>query len=138
MVILNGTAKQIPHMHSTPNPTLRLAPPGSNGPSSLFPRLLQHSGCPHWRLLLGAAWVMAAVSGFRAEASESEVSQQALTAAKSGALGFDTLVMAQRKPLNPTHVYTYHVEGLEKGGGLYTLALKDGKLDPLGRCVRRA
>jgi len=74
---------------------------------------------------------MAAVSGFRAEASESEVSQQALTAAKSGALGFDTLVMARRKPLNPTHVYTYHVEGLEMGGGLYTLALKDGKLTRL-------
>jgi mono/diheme cytochrome c family protein len=55
-------------------------------------------------------------------------SRQVLTDVKSGALGFDTLVMIQRKPLNPTHVYTYHVEGLEKGGGLYTLGLKDGKL----------
>jgi hypothetical protein len=50
---------------------------------------------------------------------------------KSGALGFDTLVMIQRKPLNPTHVYTYHVEGLEQGGGLYALGLKDGKLTRL-------
>ncbi len=41
-------------------------------------------------------------------------------------LGIDTLVMVQRRPLNPSHVYTYHVEGLEKGGGLYTLALGDG------------
>jgi mono/diheme cytochrome c family protein len=63
--------------------------------------------------------------------SEDEASRQALADAKSGALGFDTLVMVQRKPLNPTHVYTYHVEGLERGGGLYTLALKEGKLTRL-------
>jgi len=43
-------------------------------------------------------------------------------------LGIDSLVLIQRRPLNPSHVYTYHVEGLEKGGGLYTLNLADGKL----------
>ena len=46
-------------------------------------------------------------------------------------LGFDKLLMVQRRPLNPTHVYTYHVEGLEMGGGLYTMALGDGKLTRL-------
>ena len=46
-------------------------------------------------------------------------------------LGFDSLLMIQRQPLNPTHVYTYHVEGLAKGGGLYIRALKDGKLTRL-------
>lgn len=35
--------------------------------------------------------------------------------------GLDSLVMIQRRPLNPTHVYTYHVEGLEKGGGLFVM-----------------
>ncbi len=65
------------------------------------------------------------------EASGSEASQQVLSDAQSGALGFDALVMVQRKPLNPSHVYTYHVEGLESGGGLYTLTLKDGKLTRL-------
>ena len=46
-------------------------------------------------------------------------------------LGFESLVMVQRQPLNPTHVYTYHVEGLAKGGGLFTRNLKDGKLTRL-------
>lgn len=46
-------------------------------------------------------------------------------------LGFESLVMVQRQPLNPTHVYTYHVEGLAKGGGLYTRNVKSGKLTRL-------
>ncbi|HEX5791397.1 MAG TPA: hypothetical protein VFY13_09585 [Luteolibacter sp.] len=42
-------------------------------------------------------------------------------------LGFDRLVMIQRLPLNPTHVYTYHVEGLQAGGGLDIVPLDGGK-----------
>ena len=77
-----------------------------------------------------------ALSRFRnncdeSEASHSEATRLALAAAKSGALGFDTLLVVQRKPLNPSHVYTYHVEGLAKGGGLFTLSLRDGKLTRL-------
>ena len=41
------------------------------------------------------------------------------------------MVMIRRRPLNPTHVYTYHVEGLEKGGGLYLKSLASGKLTRL-------
>jgi hypothetical protein len=37
----------------------------------------------------------------------------------SGQLGFDKLLLIQRRELNPTHVYTYHVEGFGAGGGLY-------------------
>ena len=58
-------------------------------------------------------------------------SELALAEAKAGALGFDTLLVVQRWPLNPSHVYTYHVEGLAKGGGLFTLSLRDGKLTRL-------
>ena len=54
-------------------------------------------------------------------------SEAALGNVKAGALGFDTLLLIQRKPLNPSHVYTYHVEGLIKGGGLYSLSLRDNK-----------
>ncbi|MCY3021654.1 MAG: hypothetical protein NTW87_21790 [Planctomycetota bacterium] len=36
----------------------------------------------------------------------------------AGELGFNTLVAIQRRELNPTHVYTYHVEGFSPGGGL--------------------
>jgi hypothetical protein len=46
-------------------------------------------------------------------------------------LGFDSLLMIQRQPLNPTHVYTYHVEGLAKGGGLFLRSLNDGKMTRL-------
>ena len=35
-----------------------------------------------------------------------------------GQLGFDKLVLIQRRELNPSHVYTYHVEGFGAGGGL--------------------
>lgn len=48
-----------------------------------------------------------------------------------GKLGFEHLVVIQRRPLNPSHVYTYHVEGLEKGGGLYLRSLQDGRLTRL-------
>jgi Hydrazine synthase alpha subunit middle domain len=41
-------------------------------------------------------------------------------------LDFEQLVMIQRQPLNPTHVYTYHVEGLKMGGGLYVMNVRDG------------
>jgi hypothetical protein len=37
----------------------------------------------------------------------------------AGKLGFNRLVLIQRHELNPTHVYTYHVEGFQPGGGLY-------------------
>lgn len=57
--------------------------------------------------------------------------REALAAANVPGLGFDTLLMTRRKPLNPTHVYTYHVEGLANGGGLYKLGLDDGKLTRL-------
>lgn len=42
-------------------------------------------------------------------------------------LDFETLVMIQRRPLNPTHVYTYHVEGLKKGGGLFVMPVVGGE-----------
>ena len=58
-------------------------------------------------------------------------SRQAAALLQSGGMGFDTLLMIQRRPLNPTHVYTYHVEGLQMGGGLFTRTLKDGKLTRL-------
>ncbi|MCL2105174.1 MAG: hypothetical protein FWH21_09035 [Kiritimatiellaeota bacterium] len=65
---------------------------------------------------------------YASEVSASEASKLAGARVKSGGLGFREIVLIQRRPLNPSHVYTYHVEGLEKGGGLYALALGDGAL----------
>jgi hypothetical protein len=45
--------------------------------------------------------------------------------------GFDRMVMIRRQPLDPSHVYTYHVEGLRAGGGLHLLSLRDGQLTRL-------
>jgi len=42
----------------------------------------------------------------------------------SGGLGFDELITVQRRELNPSHVYTYHVEGFGAGGGLYRASVK--------------
>ena len=41
----------------------------------------------------------------------------------AGQCGFDKLVLIQRQELNPSHVYTYHVEGFGAGGGLHTYTL---------------
>ncbi len=45
----------------------------------------------------------------------------------AGQLGFSKLVLIQRREINPTHVYTQHVEGFGPGGGLYVWTVgKDG------------
>ncbi len=48
-----------------------------------------------------------------------------------GTLGFKELILVQRKELNPSHVYTYHAEGLSDGGGLFRYGLSDQKLTRL-------
>jgi hypothetical protein len=40
-----------------------------------------------------------------------------------GVLGFTRLIVVQRQSVDPTHVYTYHVEGQKPGGGLYVADL---------------
>ena len=40
---------------------------------------------------------------------------------REGKLGFAQLLLIKRQSINPTHVYTYHSEGLKAGGGLYLL-----------------
>ena len=42
----------------------------------------------------------------------------------AGKLGFDTLLAIRRFELNPSHVYTYHVEGFRPGGSLCRIDLK--------------
>ena len=50
----------------------------------------------------------------------------------AGGLGFDEFIVVQRRELNPSHVYTYHVEGFGAGGGLYRASVKrPGALDQL-------
>ncbi len=85
------------------------------------PHALAAAGC--------LPWALAVLLGMPAATAAPAPDLAAL--AKGGALGFDSLVVVQRRPLNPTHVYTYHVEGLEAGGGLYTMSLGDGKLTRL-------
>ena len=43
---------------------------------------------------------------------------------RAGQLGFEQLLVVRRRELNPSHVYTYHVEGFGAGGGLYVAAMK--------------
>ncbi|MCX6995862.1 MAG: hypothetical protein NTV49_01950 [Kiritimatiellaeota bacterium] len=38
---------------------------------------------------------------------------------RSGKMGFTSLLLVQHHLLNPTHVYTYHQEALQPGGGLW-------------------
>ena len=50
---------------------------------------------------------------------------------RAGKLGFGRLLLIQRRELNPSHVYTYHVEGFGAGGGLYILNLGTDPAGPL-------
>ena len=53
-----------------------------------------------------------------------------------GRCGFTKLLVIQRKEINPTHVYTQHVEGFSPGGGLYVYAVgKDPGEGELRRLV---
>ncbi|MHB1308217.1 MAG: HzsA-related protein, partial [Limisphaerales bacterium] len=49
---------------------------------------------------------------------EIEESSELRAFVSAGRLGFDTLLLIRRRELNPSHVYTYHVEGFGAGGGL--------------------
>ncbi len=45
----------------------------------------------------------------------------------AGEFGFTQLALVQRHSIAPSHVYTYHVEGQQPGGGLFLLDLASGK-----------
>ena len=46
----------------------------------------------------------------------------------SGKFGFTELLVVQRHPVNSSHVYTYHQEGLRPGGGLWVADISSGKV----------
>ena len=59
--------------------------------------------------------------------SSGQLKQQLL----AGALGFRELLVIQRQALNTSHVYTYHAEGFQPGGGLYVYSPTTGALREL-------
>lgn len=44
-----------------------------------------------------------------------------------GEYGFTKIIVIQRHPINSSHVYTYHQEGLKPGGGLWVCDFSSGK-----------
>ncbi|MCF7957134.1 MAG: discoidin domain-containing protein [Phycisphaerae bacterium] len=46
----------------------------------------------------------------------------------AGEFGFKTFLVVQRHPVNSTHVYTYHQEGLVPGGGLWVVDVSGGNV----------
>ena len=56
---------------------------------------------------------------------------------RAGQLGFDKLLVVRRRELNPSHVYTYHVEGFGAGGGLYlAVGAQARRAEGTGRLAR--
>ena len=49
----------------------------------------------------------------------------------AGDLGFRDIVVVKRRHLSTSHVYTYHAEGFQPGGGLYVYSPATGKLREL-------
>jgi hypothetical protein len=75
--------------------------------------------------------VIGFIVGFAAFAAAAPpISESPALAAKlaRGELGFDRVLVVQRRPIAPSHVYTYHCEGLQPGGGLFVLDLTTGAL----------
>jgi len=72
----------------------------------------------------------AALRAFAGGAPPIEESSELAAALAEGKLGFRQLLLIQRRPINSTHVYTYHVEGFQPGGGLYvyTVGRPEGTL----------
>ncbi len=103
------------------------------GPKTIVAGFYANRGAEGCRRLSSSlrhvVWIVAMVVGLQvARAGEPPTGAgepQAASLLKG--LGIDSMVMVQRRPLNPSHVYTYHVEGLEPGGGLFTLALGEAK-----------
>ncbi|HLB74474.1 MAG TPA: hypothetical protein VJJ98_10680 [Sedimentisphaerales bacterium] len=50
---------------------------------------------------------------------------------KSAKLGFHSLLVVQRHPIQPSHVYTYHNEGFSPGGGLCVYTPRENELHQL-------
>ena len=50
-------------------------------------------------------------------------------ASAGGEFGFEKFLVVQRHPVNSSHVYTYHQEGLKPGGGLWVIDVAGGKVE---------
>ena len=83
-------------------------------------------------LLFPAPLSVAELSGLEtaglAEQSQSRALAEKL---KRGELGFGELTLIERHKIDPSHIYTYHAEGLHPGGGLYRYQLQSGELTRL-------
>lgn len=84
-----------------------------------------------WSALQATGFSAAANAGYASSLTGSEASGNAERQFLSGSLGFKDLILVQRKELNPSHVYTYHAEGLSAGGGLFRYSLLDKTLTRL-------
>jgi len=49
----------------------------------------------------------------------------------AGELGFRDILLIKRRPMNLSHVYTYHAEGFQPGGGLYVFTPATGQFREL-------
>jgi hypothetical protein len=70
--------------------------------------------------LARSSWILTVVG--LAAAAGAEGSPAPMARVRSS-LGADEILVIEHAAIRPTHVYTYHVEGLRKGGGLYRYRL---------------
>jgi hypothetical protein len=63
------------------------------------------------------------------ELVDEEIVEQGELGAKlaAGQLGFEQMLVIRRQELNPSHVYTYHVEGFRPGGGIGLLTVSGAR-----------
>ena len=62
-----------------------------------------------------------------AAAAQLESDPATLAKLRAGDFGFTKILLTQRKPINSSHVYTYHSEGLRPGGGLWVCDFSGGE-----------
>lgn len=61
--------------------------------------------------------------------AENLASKSLLGRMGAGEFGFKKLLVVQRHPVDSSHVYTYHQEGLKPGGGLWVVDVSGGKME---------
>ena len=60
-------------------------------------------------------------------ARDNSINAKLMERVASGDFGFKQLLLIQRNSLDPSHVYTYHQEGLRPGGGLWIADFSSGE-----------
>ncbi len=120
----------LPSPVNTDKLTLKF-PRADKGPNPGSSEVRIYAGKPPQALLGSFAAARARVRVQAQPPEPIEESSELAQKLADGALGFTRILAVQRNAIKPSHVYTYHCEGLRAGGSLFTYDLKSKEITTL-------